>query len=155
MKSTIVLALFALALAMPAKQLLAQSDGNDGSTIEEMIVVGSRLPTEQYKVGRALTVLDELQIGDLGYSSGADLFRFVPGIAVSRAGGYGGVTQLRLRGAEANHMVVLIDGIDVSAAGTGEFDFSSLLSADIERIEVLRGSRRFFVTVAINDQVAN
>ena len=49
------------------------------------------------------------------------------------------MTQLRLRGAEANHVVVLIDGIEVSAAGSGEFDFSSLLSADIERIEVLRG----------------
>ena len=107
--------------------------------LEEMIVVGSRLPTEDFKVGRSVTVLDEATIQELGHHYAADLFRFIPGVAVNRLGGYGGLTQLRLRGGEGNHVLVLIDGIDVSAAGTGEFDFSSLLAADIERIEVLRG----------------
>ncbi len=127
----------ALALSMNAPLVYAQSGTEE--IVEEMVVVGSRLPTEEFKVGRAVTVLDEVEIQDLGYEYAADLFRFVPGVAVSRTGGYGGLTQLRLRGAEANHVLVLIDGIDVSAAGSGEFDFSSLLSADIERIEVLRG----------------
>lgn len=107
--------------------------------VEELVVVASRLPMETYKIGRAVTVLDEVQIENLGYEYAADLFRFVPGIAVSRTGGYGGSTQLRVRGAESNHVVVLMDGIDITAAGSGEFDFSSLLTADIERIEVLRG----------------
>jgi vitamin B12 transporter len=106
---------------------------------DEILVVGSRMPTEAYKVGRAVTVLSEVDIQNLGYKYAADLLRFVPGVAVSRSGGYGGVTQIRIRGSEANHSVVLIDGVDVSAAGTGEFDMSSLLAADIERIEVLRG----------------
>lgn len=134
MKTTLTL----LAVALCAPPGIVQAEENKAE-LEEMVVVGSRLPTEEYKVGRAVTILDDGQIADLGYSSGADLFRFVPGVAVSRTGGFGGLTQLRLRGAEANHVVVLVDGIDVSAAGSGEFDFSSLLSADIERIEVLRG----------------
>ncbi len=106
---------------------------------EELLVVGSRLPTESFTVGRAVSVLDKSDIQNLGYEYAADLLRFVPGVAVSRSGGYGGLTQVRIRGAESNHSVILIDGIDVSAAGSGEFDMSSLLSADIERIEVLRG----------------
>jgi len=106
---------------------------------EELVVVASRLPTENYKVGRSISVMEQEQINQLGYEYGADLFRFVPGVAVNRSGGYGGQAQLRIRGSEANHAVILIDGIDVSAAGSGEFDMSSLLSADIERIEVLRG----------------
>ena len=106
---------------------------------EELLVVGSRLPTESFTVGRAVSVLDESDIQNLGYEYAADLLRFVPGVAVSRSGGYGGLTQVRIRGAESNHSVILIDGIDASAAGSGEFDMSSLLSADIERIEVLRG----------------
>jgi len=106
---------------------------------EELLVVGSRMPTEAYKVGRAVTVLSEVDIQNLGYQYAADLLRFVPGVAVSRAGGYGGLTQLRIRGSEANHAVVLIDGVDASAAGSGQFDMSTLLAADIERIEVLRG----------------
>ena len=132
------LALCALAACAPsfyAEEVHAEESTN----VEEIVVVASRTPTEPHKVGRSLTVLNEQKIEDLGYNYGADLFRFVPGVAISRIGGYGGQTQLRLRGAEANHVLVLIDGIDVSAAGSGEFDFSSLLSADIERIEVLRG----------------
>ena len=132
-------------LLTPAVGLLAAASvvpswaENPAITEEEITVVASRLPIEMHKVGNSLTALDEQRIGDIGYAYGADLFRFVPGVAVSRAGGYGGNAQLRLRGAEGNHVLVLVDGVDVSAAGTGEFDFSSLLAAVIERIEVLRG----------------
>ncbi len=107
--------------------------------VEELVVTGSSTPIASIELGRALTVLDRTDIENLGVEYAADLFRFVPGVAVSRSGGYGGVTQLRLRGGEGNHVLVLIDGIEVSEAGGGEFDFSSLLAADIERIEVLRG----------------
>lgn len=136
MKLSTTLGLLAVAACPSVPQVYAEENRIE---LEEMVVVGSRLPTQDYKIGRAITVLNEAQIKDLGVTSAVDLFRFVPGVAVSRAGGYGGLAQLRIRGAEANHLLVLIDGIDVSAAGSGEFDFSSLLAADIERIEVLRG----------------
>lgn len=116
-----------------------EPDKTNANDLEEIVVVAARQPTQIYKTGRAITSLDENQIDNLGYEYAADLFRFVPGVAVNRTGGYGGNTQLRIRGAENNHSVVLIDGIDVSSAGSGEFDLSSLLSAEIERIEVLRG----------------
>ncbi len=133
--------LIALALSVSAPNLHAQTGDNPSErrTLEELVVVGARLPVADYKVGRAVTILDQDQIADLGYQYAVDLFRFVPGVTVSRAGGYGGLSQLRLRGSEANHVLVLVDGVDVSAADTGEFDFSSLLTNDIERIEVLRG----------------
>ncbi len=127
----------ASSLALPAAQ--ADESQSANQIEDEMVVVGSRLPTEPYKIGRSISVLDEQQIDDLGYEYGADLFRFVPGMAVSRTGGYGGLTQIRIRGAEGNHTLVLIDGVDVSKTSGGEYDMSALLSADIERIEVLRG----------------
>ncbi|MEM7704144.1 MAG: TonB-dependent receptor [Pseudomonadota bacterium] len=105
----------------------------------QVVVTGSNLPTETSELGRSITVLDQEDILALGVEYAADVFRFVPGVAVSRTGGYSGLTQLRLRGAEGNHVLVLIDGIEVAEAGGGEFDFSSLLARDIERIEILRG----------------
>jgi len=117
----------------------ASAESDAAAVTEELVVVASRLPAPAREIGRSLTVLDAVQISDLGHEYAADLFRYVPGVAVNRAGGYGGIAQLRIRGAEANHSVVLIDGVDVTAAGSGEFDFSSLLAADIEKIEVLRG----------------
>ena len=68
-----------------------------------------------------------------------DVLRQVPGLAVNQAGAPGALTQVRIRGAEGNHTLVLLDGIDVSSADQGETDFSTLLSGDLERIEVLRG----------------
>ena len=60
----------------------------------------------------------------------------VPGFAVSRMGSFGSTTQVRVRGAEGNHLLVMIDGVEASEASTGEFDFGSLLVDDIERIEM-------------------
>ena len=134
------LALCAVAACVPPLYA-GEVHAEESTNVEEIVVVASRTPTEAHKVGRSLTVLNEQKIEDLGYNYGADLFRFVPGVAISRIGGYGGQTQLRLRGAEANHVLVLIDGIDVSAAGSGEFDFSSLLSADISVLKFYEGLR--------------
>src|SRR3546814_4652095 len=60
---------------------------------------------------------------------------------MSRNGCYGTSTSLRIRGAESEHSVTVIDGVklnDPSSTGGG-FNFANLLAGDIDRIEVLRG----------------
>lgn len=66
----------------------------------------------------------------------ADALRDVPGVAVSEVAGQ---TQLRLRGSEGNHVLVLIDGIEVSDPFAGEFDIGTLQAEIGARVEVLRG----------------
>ena len=79
--------------------LSAQAAETDSPAItEDLIVVAAKLPQPAYQVGRAVTVLDAADIEQLGYAYAADVFRHVPGVAVTRTGGFGGVTQLRLRG---------------------------------------------------------
>ena len=70
-----------------------------------------------------------------------DALKQVPGIDVVQTGGPGGQTSVFMRGTNANHVKVLIDGIDVGnpSITNGAFDFGHLLTGDIERIEVLRG----------------
>jgi vitamin B12 transporter len=64
-----------------------------------------------------------------------------PGVALSRNGGNGGFTGLRLRGSEAEQVLVLVDGVRVAdpAAPANGFDFGNLLPANIEQVEILRG----------------
>lgn len=109
------------------------------SDLEEVVVTAGRNPVAAEKVGRANTVLtgEELEKTQTRYV--ADALRRVPGVSVSRTGSFGGLTQIRLRGSEANHVLVLIDGVEVAGTSNGEFDFGSLQVADIERIEVIRG----------------
>ncbi|MDG1293617.1 MAG: TonB-dependent receptor, partial [Pseudomonadales bacterium] len=70
----------------------------------------------------------------------SDLLRDVPGLAVSRSGVLGSATQIRVRGAEANHLLVLIDGVEANdPSQSDELNWGTLAASDIERIEVIRG----------------
>ncbi len=98
-----------------------------------------------YSVRSALTVPasiisgDEIRARNQGVV--ADLLRTVPGLSVSQNGGAGSLTQIRLRGSEANHIVVIIDGVEVANPSDGAFDFGGLRNEDIVKIEVLRGEQ--------------
>jgi vitamin B12 transporter len=95
------------------------------------------VPLDQ--IGSAVTVITGAQLAAQQVRHAADALRSLPGVSVSRTGSAAGVTQVRIRGAEGNHTLVLIDGIDAGDTAIGEFDFASLLTEDIERIEVIRG----------------
>ena len=69
----------------------------------------------------------------------SDVLRDVPGTAVSRLGGPGQQAQVRMRGAEANHTLVLIDGVEAANPFQGEFAFETLNADDVAKVEVLRG----------------
>lgn len=71
----------------------------------------------------------------------SDILRDVPGISINRSGSPGGLTEIRVRGTESNHTLVLIDGIKASDPVAGAFDFSSLIADDVAKVEVLRGQQ--------------
>ncbi|MEM6974438.1 MAG: TonB-dependent receptor [Pseudomonadota bacterium] len=107
--------------------------------LDELLITGGRTPIGISETGRAHTVITGDQLTARGTRTIPDALRQVPGLAVSRSGGPGGFTQIRVRGEEANHVLVLIDGQEIAPALGGEVDFGSLIVSDIERIEVLRG----------------
>lgn len=92
-----------------------------------------------YTVGNAVTVVTGEELRRQQIRHAGEALRSLPGVAVGRSGGVGNFTQVRIRGAEGNHTLVLIDGIAVNNLSDGEFDFSNLSAEDIERIEVIRG----------------
>lgn len=112
--------------------------------LDEIVITDGLTSVELRKSGRAVTVItgEEIEKNQVRYV--ADALRFVPGFAVSRTGSYGGLTQVRVRGAEGNQVLVVIDGVEVNDNGQGEFDFGSLLADDIDRIEILRGPQSTF-----------
>lgn len=108
--------------------------------LPEIVVSASRVPLEARKVGSAVTVITAEEIERKQVRAVSDVLREVPGIAISRAGGVGTFTQARIRGAEGNHTLVILDGVEVNdPSADSEFHFDDLLAADVERIEVLRG----------------
>ena len=109
-------------------------------TLPETVVSASRIPVSSEAVGSAVTVITEEELEQRQVRLVSDVLRDVPGLAVSRTGGFGTLTQVRIRGAEANQTLVVIDGVEMNnPAGGSEYDFANLLASDIERIEILRG----------------
>ncbi len=124
----------ALLVATPA---LAQTDG------DRIVVTASRSGegVAADETGASITVLDSETLEQRQTRFVADVLRDVPGIAVNRAGSVGGLTQIRIRGSESNHVLMLIDGIEVSDPYQGEYDLSTLIADPAARIEVLRGQQ--------------
>ena len=102
--------------------------------IEEVIVTASRIG----RVDQNLTVWDERELA-LPTLHAADRLRELPGLAVA-GGSRGSLTQARLRGAEANHLLVLVDGVPVNDLATGgAFNFGMLDLTGLRRLELLSG----------------
>jgi len=106
---------------------------------DTIVVTGSRTPAAQTEIAAPILVITGEELRARGTQFVLEALRQAPGVAVNRSSGPGGLTQIRMRGSEANHVLVLLDGVELSDPVTGEFDFNALLTLDIERIEVLRG----------------
>lgn len=135
--------LLALSAAIPA---LAQSNPTLPTTDEagnDIVVTGSRSgdAVEIRNLPASVTLISADDLAERQTRIVSDVLRDVPGLAVSRTGGVGGSTQVRIRGSEANHVLVLIDGIEVSDPYQGEFDFGTLINDEAAKIEVLRGQQ--------------
>lgn len=129
----------ALAACLLSNTAFAQSE-DAAPDSEALIVTGTRAaqPIAVDRFGGSVTVLDDRTLEERQTRQIADVLRDVPGVAVSAVAGQ---TQIRIRGAEANHVLVLIDGIEVSDPYSGEFDFGSLAADSAARVEVLRGQQ--------------
>ena len=124
-------------LATPALAQTINSDADPEASTTSIVVTGNRAtdPVPIDQVGGSVTVLDQQVLDRRQVREVSDVLRDVPGVAVGRVPGQ---TQIRLRGAEANHTLVLVDGIEVSDPYAGEFDFGTLIADEASRIEVLR-----------------
>jgi vitamin B12 transporter len=106
-----------------------------------MVVSPTEIPTPTSQLGSDVSVITADDIARNQWRTLPDALRAVPGLVVEQNGGPGTAASVFIRGANANHTKVLIDGIDVTDPSTpnGAFDFSQVLISDVARIEVLRG----------------
>jgi vitamin B12 transporter len=123
---------------VPACRLAAQTPRDTIPTLEEIVVTADRAPTPYARVASSTTIITGVSLRESGIYFLADALRRVPGVALVPTGSYGGITSLFLRGGESDYTKVLIDGVAVNQAGGG-FDFGTLSTDNIERIEIVRG----------------
>jgi len=131
--------LFALVAPFTSLAQSAEEPTNATDALEEITVLGTRLSSPEPQPAE---VINSEQIVAMQAASVADLLRFLPGITSIEPGGAGGVTEVFIRGAEANFTTVFVNNVlmnDPTGARGGAFDFTSISPVEINRIEVVRG----------------
>jgi vitamin B12 transporter len=128
---------------LAASPLSASAQDSQPSTVDPLVVTASRSgdATPADLIGASVTVIDDAALQQRQTVVVSDVLRDVPGVAVSRTGAVGGMTQVRIRGAEGNQTLTLVDGIKVSDPFFDEFDFGTIIADPDAKIEVLRGQQ--------------
>ncbi|AXB80208.1 TonB-dependent siderophore receptor [Novosphingobium sp. P6W] len=135
--------LAALCAATPALAQSNPSVASENAQGEQIVVTGTRSGegVAVRDLPASITVISDADLQERQTRIVSDVLRDVPGVAVSRTGAIGGLTQIRIRGTEGNHVLVLIDGIEAADPYNGEYDFGTLIADPAARIEVLRGQQ--------------
>lgn len=104
----------------------------------EVTVTATRTPTASIQLGRAVSLIDSEQINLQGDGTLQEVLEDLTGFSFTNGGSFGSQTSLFVRGGESNFNLVMIDGIQINQPG-GEFDFANLSTANVDRVEVVRG----------------
>jgi vitamin B12 transporter len=128
--------------AIAASFLMSQSAlAQSTDPLEEIIVVANRIPVPIKQVGTSVSILTKEQITARGNQSLTDVIRQLPAVSVSRNGGIGAATSLRIRGEEGFRTLVRFDGLKLADPSGTQVSpqLQHIVSSGIDRVEILRG----------------
>ena len=126
-----------------SSETLISSEIEESLEIEEIIVKSTKSMSYIYQLGSSLNVVSVEEIAKRGFTFVGEALQGVPSLSISQTGAFGGTTTLSIRGAPSSQTLVLIDGISVNDPSSpgGGYDFSNLLTSNIESIEILKSSQ--------------
>jgi vitamin B12 transporter len=110
-------------------------------TLPDIVVTATRTAQSADATLASVSIITRQDIVRLQAQSLPDVLRGVAGLTISNSGGAGKATSVFLRGTNADHVLVLVDGIKVGSATLGTASFQDIPVAQIERIEIVRGPR--------------
>ncbi|EJM59773.1 outer membrane cobalamin receptor protein [Pseudomonas sp. GM49] len=134
---------FALTLALlPAGPLLADTFERDQALkLPDVLISANRQVEARNDSSAANTVFTREDIDRLQPDSVTDLLRRVPGVQVSQSGGRGSLPGIFIRGTQSAQSLVLVDGQRIGSSTSGDSNLQHINIEQVERVEVLRGSR--------------
>ncbi|TFY93879.1 TonB-dependent receptor [Pseudomonas nabeulensis] len=127
-------------LLLPSSELLAGTL-DQALNLPDVVISANRQVQARNDSSAANSVFTRDDIDRLQPSSVTDLLNRVPGVQVAQTGGRGSLPGIFIRGTKAAQSLVLVDGQRIANATSGDSGLQFLSVDQIERVEVLRGSR--------------
>ena len=119
----------------------AQQSDSVKATFSEIVVTATKTETPLSAIGSTVTVITSKEISERHLQTVVDVLREMPGLIIIQQGGPGKLATVFMRGANSNHTLVIVDGVTMNDASSpnNAFDFSSMNTNDVDRIEIVRG----------------
>jgi vitamin B12 transporter len=134
---------FSLVLLTSALVAEKEQDGQKGQkTLEhEIVVTANRVETSTKEVASSVTVITRKQLEETKKSTVMEALEDVLALHTTQNGPPGASSSVLIRGANSEHTLVMIDGIEMNDPITPSrsFDMSLLLVENVDRIEIIRG----------------
>lgn len=108
--------------------------------LEEVVVTATRVEVPVEQLTSSVTVIDRNEIEKKKAATVGELLRNVKGVDVHDSGGPGSQVDVRIRGGNPSHTLVLIDGVRVNSPTSGDFNFATLTTDNVEKIEIVPGA---------------
>jgi len=107
----------------------------------EIVVTASRIATPTKEIATSVTVITKQELERTQKTTVIEALQEVLGLSILQSGPIGSSASVMLRGANSEHTLVMIDGVEVNDPITPSrtYDFSHIKVEGIERIEILRG----------------
>ncbi|PYB85960.1 TonB-dependent receptor [Pseudomonas koreensis] len=128
-------------LLPPASALADTFERDQALKLPDTLISANRQVEARNDSSAANTVFTREDIDRLQPSDVPDLLRRVPGVQVAQTGGRDSLPGIYIRGTQSAQSLVLVDGQRIGNSTSGDSNLQHLNIEQIERVEVLRGSR--------------
>jgi len=136
-----ILIFSAVLLTWGVETAAAQQPPLPDYVMDPVVVTATRTPTELSRTGASVEVITGDELREQGAVTVFEALEGLPGLIAVQAGAAGGTGSIYLRGAKGEHLLVLVDGVEVNdpLSPAGSFDWTSLSTVAVERVEVVKG----------------
>lgn len=131
----------ACAIASMSLSVLAQESPEQiAGPADPIVVTATRMPTRYNQLISDVSVVDQEQIRDYGPQAPiSDILANEPSITIRSSGGMGTDTSVRLRGTASNQTILLVDGLRINSATTGDAPWAYIPMQQVGKMEIVRG----------------
>ncbi len=135
------LAIVLVSAFLPFALFAGQEDTEKTDLQHNIVVTASRIATPAKEIATSVTVITKQELEQTKKTTVIEALQQVLGLSILQSGPMGGSASVMLRGANSEHTLVMIDGVEINDPITPArtYDFSHLTVEGIERIEILRG----------------